>query len=696
MTTRQLDSRVFLEGPAGTGKTTYAVEYMRGLLSDGIPAESVLVLVPQRTVGRVYQLALHDPTAPLGGDVTVVTLSGLARRSLERFWPLVAGPAGFDPAREPIFLTVETAQYYMMRFARTAMEEGVFDAVSVTPPRLVTQLLDNMAKAATAGFPLEEVADRLVDAWGDRHSSRPPVYRASVQLAQEFRAFCLEKGLLDYALQLEVFMGVLLHQPIFQQDFATRYHHLIVDNLEETGPLVHDFIQFWWEHWQSALLVYDSDGGYRTFLGADPDNAVGLANLCDERIFWEERPATASPEMASLEREVQLILSPNYRDLPPLEPDPLAVIHYENHTYYPQMIDWVARQVIRLVEEGVPPREIVILAPFLSDSLRFSLRSRLDSAGIPTLSHRPSRALRDEPAARAMLTLLALGHPQWEMLPPPSDVTDLLTQVIGGLDPVRAKLLTDIVYKQRHGELGTFERIQPAVRDRITYVAGEHYEQLRAWLSEARVETARGAWPIDYFLSRVFGEILSQPGFGFYGDLESGRIVAQLIESARKFRQVLYPDGLDDWNVMGREYFQLVNEGLLAALYTLSWRDEEADAVLMAPAYTFLMRNRFVDYQFWLDVGSQSWWERLDQPLTHPYVLKRHYPKGAVWTENDEVEAQSDLLYRLVVGLVRRCRRGIYLGISDLGEQGYEQRGPLLFLFQQILQRRKETGDDGK
>ena len=35
-------------------------------------------------------------------------------------------------------------------------------------------------------------------------------------------------------------------------------------------------------------------------------------------------------------------------------------------------------------------------------------------------------------------------------------------------------------------------------------------------------------------------------------------------------------------------------------------------------------------------------------------------------------------LYRLVLGLLRRCRRGIYLGLSELGEQGYEERGPLL------------------
>jgi len=162
-----------------------------------------------------------------------------------------------------------------------------------------------------------------------------------------------------------------------------------------------------------------------------------------------------------------------------------------------------------------------------------------------------------------------------------------------------------------------------------------------------------------------------------------------LIESARKFRQALYPDHQSEpnWADVGREYVQLVNEGVLAALYMPDRREDEVDAVFLAPAFTFLMRNRIVDYQFWVDVGSESWWKRLDQPLTHPYVLMRGYPLGRFWSEEDEIEAQRRVLYRLMVGLLRRCRRRVYLGVADLNEQGYEQRGPMLYVFQQILQR---------
>ena len=44
----------FLEGPAGTGKTTAAIMRVLNMLDVGVSADSILVLVPQRTLARPY------------------------------------------------------------------------------------------------------------------------------------------------------------------------------------------------------------------------------------------------------------------------------------------------------------------------------------------------------------------------------------------------------------------------------------------------------------------------------------------------------------------------------------------------------------------------------------------------------------------------------------------------------------------
>lgn len=677
----------FIEGPAGTGKTTRAVKYVRELLDSGVRGDQILILLPHRTLGWPYYRAFVDVDWPPGTAIDMVTLGGLARRSLEVFWPLVWQRAGFaDPTLEPMFLTIETAQYFMARLVLEAQKTGVFDSVSVTPFEIMRQTLDNLSKAAMNQIPLDAVADRLIAAWGDRHSSRPPVYRACLEVARRFRELCLRYSLLDFSLQIEVFMTHLLQEPLFERYIRSRYRHLVADNLEENFPLVEDFIRWLLPGLDSALFLYDQDGGVRLFLGADPAGLYRLSAIADEHEIMQE-PVAISPVMAALADSFSTILAGDSTPSAPRPEEGNEALVIQSARFFPQMVDWVVDQVSALIQAGVPPREIVIVAPFMSDALRFSLSTRLEERGVPVVSHRPSRALREEPAARVLLTLTALAHPHWGVALPVQDVADALHRAIADLDPVRAWLLAQIVYRPGRTELGSFDNIEPATQQRISYRAGERYERLRAWLSDY-TQNDLGQIPPDHFFSRLFGEILSQPEFGFHTDAEAGRIVAELVESARRFRQTLYPNGIEEsWDAVSREYYELVRQGLLGALYVTSWQDEQRDAVFLAPAYTFLMRNRWTDYQFWLDVGSTSWWERLEQPLTHPYVLSRNYPPDQVWTDSMEMAARDDALRRLIVGLVRRCRRRVYAAIAELGEQGYEQRGPLLRVLQQLQQQ---------
>ncbi|MBN1313124.1 MAG: hypothetical protein JXB30_17065 [Anaerolineae bacterium] len=675
---------MFLEGPFGAGKTTFAIETLFAWLEAGVPARQVMVLVPQRTLARRFLLALRDAGHGPLGDVAIRTLGGLAKEMTNLYWPLVAEEAGFShPGEQPRFLTIETSQYAMAEFVDRAVEQGEFDAINVSPQQIARQIVDNLGKAALMSMDYRQIPDLLSAAWGpERPRKYILAYQAAARVAHAFRRHCLENRLLDYSLQVEL-LGRLLAKPEFQERLFKTRPYLIVEHLEEESVLTHDLARAWAPYLSGGLFTYEWDGGYRVFLGADPTGGYDLRHLCDGVLTLEESYIT-SPGLEALRSEIAYSLR---------RPGAAAMtggtqldFRYSFHNYYPQMLDWVAETIDGLVNvDGIPPREIVVLAPFLSDALRFSLSQKLDARGIPSISHRPSRALRDEPAARCLLALTALAHPQWGYRPPPADIAQALQLAITGLDPVRARLLAKIAYHPRGKELLTsFEIMRPEAQNRITYVAGERYQHLYRWLADYTAD--QGAVPLDYFFSRLFGEVLSQPGYGFHADPEAGRVTAELVESACKFRRELFtPDA--DPNDIGQRYVKIVQDGLLAALYVASWRDEQANAVFMSPAYTFLMRNRAADVQFWLDVGSVGWWERLEQPLTHPYVLSRSWEPGKVWTDADEFERQQDMLYRITSGLVRRCRRGVFLGISDLGEQGYEQRGPLLRIFQQILRR---------
>ncbi len=678
---------MLVEGPFGAGKTTFAVETLLTWLESGVPPENILVLLPQPTLAPPFERALRSAERGPMGRVDIRTVSGLAREMVDLYWPLIADTAGFDqPRRQPRFLNIETAQYAISEFVEHAVFEGEFDALSLSPQQIARQVLDNLGKAALMGIDYHEVPERLAQAWGpERPRKRVLAYDAAGRLMDAFRGHCLSNSLVDFSLLIELFAR-LLGEPGFSEAFFQSRTHLIVEHVEEDAPFTHSLVANWLPHLEGALLTYEWWSGYRVFLGADPEGARVLREQVDG-VVTLDRSYINSEGTAALLQEIDYTLRRENGTTRPAPEGVELALQGRYCRYYPEMLDWVADRIAGLVlEDTVPPGEIAVVAPFLSDALRFSLGQKLDRYGIPHISHRPSRALIEEPAARTVLTLAALARPDWEETPPVPDVASALQHAIAGLDPVRAGLLGRVVYRPRgDGErLLPFDNIKPDMQDRITYRAGQRYDRLREWLLDA---AADADLPLDHLFSRLFGEVLSQPGFGFHDDPEAGRVVDELVQSARRFRRTLFEDGAQPQAEIGRLYAGIVRQGLLAGLYAESWQDEEVDAVFMGPAHTFLLRNRPVDVQFWLDAGSIGWWERLDQPLTHPYVLSPGWPAGELWTDADEYTRQQDMLYRIVSGLLRRCRQRVYLGISDLGEQGFEQRGPMLRVFQQILRR---------
>ncbi len=692
--TRLLDishhAKVFLHGSAGTGKTTGGTQWLKKLLQSGIPAHELLVFVPQRTLAAPYDRCLQDEPGLAQSLVTIMTLGGLARRMVDLFWPVVSPESGVAfPDQPPQFLTLETALYYMAHIVLPLIEkEGFFASLTINRNRIYSQILDNLNKSGIVGFPIEEIGSRLKSAWvGELDQLN--VYDDVQECVNRFRSYCLSHNLLDFSLQVELFQKHLWPSPLCRNYLTRTYRHLIADNVEEDTPISHAILQEWLPDFDSALLIFDEDAGYRFFLGADVESGLALRKSCGEQVRFTTQLVN-SPEVQALISGLQATiarLSGNTSPSP--APDYQAVTKAlgtpaENPRFFPVMIHWVADQVRQLIDLGVSPGEIVILAPFMSDVLRFSLANQLDALEVPYHSHRPSRPLRDEPTTQTLLTLASATFPEWGLLPKRINLAFALMQAIEGLDLVRAQLLTAYAYEEQTQEfpLKPFEAVPADVRDRITYQAGERYDRLRDWLAEKTPEDSQN---LDFFLNRLFGEILSQPGYGFHNDLNSANIAAVLIESILKFRWAMdTPVGNNDLSI-SKEYIRMVTDGVIAAQYIQTWQQDDQDSVFLAPAYTFLIRNQPVDYQFWLDIGSPSWYQRLDQPLTQPYVLSSQWKQGQTWNAEDELAAAHDTLSRLSLGLLNRCRKKVFLGMSDMDVSGYENRGLLLRVFQQVL-----------
>jgi hypothetical protein len=355
---------------------------------------------------------------------------------------------------------------------------------------------------------------------------------------------------------METFLEQVWPLQLCQDYFHTYFPHLIYDNLEEDVPAAHDLLRAWLPRSQSALLVLDEDGGYRTFLGADPVSAQSLAELCQQNIHFSTVEEPIQP-MQALNQALNACI--RHEPAPSGNPDFAPALAIQDHRFYPEMLSAVVTRIQETIENGqAAPGEIVVLAPYLSDALKFSLTQLLQEQGIASRTARPSRMYLEEPAVKAVLTLAKLAHPQWELPVSHYELRDALMLALPGLDILRADLIAQTLYSPRAQSEGlrSFDALTNAsMQERISFAYGRKLESLREWLEDYK---NIDPLPLDIFISRLFGEILSQKSFGLFADFDAAEHIAQLIASIQSFRQFLTTTFGMDAVSAGLEFIRVV------------------------------------------------------------------------------------------------------------------------------------------
>jgi hypothetical protein len=661
-------ARLYLRGHAGLGKSARISARLSELLRDGVRPDRILCL----TMGGRAQQRMRR-AQPFVSPETITTFPALARRHTALFFPLIARSAGFaDPSAEPVFLNVEAAQHLLNACMTPYLP--AFDDLGQQRSRLVSQVLDDVNKSAVSGFPLDELAQRLASAWSGE-SRRLLAYGAAQQAALDYRNHCLQHGVLDYALLTDVYRRFLLPHPAYRDYLLARSRHVLVDNVEEGARPMHELIALLLPECESALLVEDEPGGYRVFLGADRASARRLAALCDAQTALDDpRVGGTTPAAfgAALARTVRRTSVPA-----PAEEHARAVASVSmvrSGRYWISMVDAAAEQIGALVAGGVPAREIAVVAPYVEDVLRFELLERLRPLGVRVRSLRPSRPLVQHPVVRALLALARLANPAWDMRVSAAEAARMLTCLLDGLDGVRAHALAE--HAAGISSLDHLPEIEnAAIWTRVGLRHRDAYRALRAWLTEARERL-----PIDLWWQTAYTQLLTRDGFGLAGDRDAARVTAQLIASARAFRETVpNPNGED----LDMSYVRMLQEGMLPARYDEEPGDD--DGVLLATAQAYLTSDERSRVQIWLDLQSNGWHERIFQPLTHPYVLAHHWPSDAHWDDADEHRESVERLADVVAGLAYRCRERIYLASSQLTISGLEGEGWLIRPLQTLL-----------
>ena len=674
----QSQTNAFLLGASGSGKTTALQQRVLHLLESGEPAYTILVLVAEPEHKQAYVNAVHQSGLGPYADLNITSYNSMAMNMVNLFWPLVARPVGFtQPYRPPTVLTYDLAQLLMWRVVTPMLDEGAFADLRLRPQQIVSQLLDTLNRAALNSLDLEDALLRQQTTWAGE-PERQRHFLDTAVAARTFRRTCLENSLLDLALVIEAFDTQLVQHPVFHNYFRERYRHLIVDNVEEQTPAGQNFIAQLMDEAQTTAIAYDSGGGYKRFMAADPTGARQFHHRCQQYLKFDES-FRIPPDMLQIANLVENFLEHTHK------PTALAddrILEVVNGRYRREMVFNLVAELRRLVEGGTAPKDIAIITPYLDGALRYMLGQALELAGLPYRLLRRRSSPREEPRIRAWLTWLALAHPEWGYAPTAYDVAEALTLSIRDLDAARAELITRHLYRPENIDFLPIDTLPDKLFPRIGADFLALVERLRNWLFE---ESDRTGEQIDVFLHALFTQVLAQPEFQPTPDIAGAAVCDWLMQAAERLQQAAPAMGLHTPAEVGIGFIDGIYQGLVTANPPDLGEPPDPNGITISTIYGYLLAGEPVAVQVWLETAATGWWDIPRQPLSNAFVLAQSYDPQQLWTADQDLQIRHELLSRIVRGLVNRCSGGIILANSDLDRRGIRQDGPLWRALQPAL-----------
>lgn len=720
-----ISDSLWIFGTSRSGKTTRLVSYFDAWLqvnnqfSSSFYNENINNSQPQpidpnlnlhqKELGILLLAANDDNRRELADRVTTLTLGrypirvktalGFFQDEVILFWPLLIDSLSIK-AQFPVRLRPETEQELATKLWSSQLNSEVLRRVGMNENRLVRRILDLWQLAAYSGVSCEDIPQILQSGLKDNSLNLEADFLGFLLL--NWRNWCLEKGLLTYALITELYHQKLLPDCSYQQHLQHRYQGIIADDVDDYPAIAANLFAFLLDTGAVGAFSYNPHGAVRWGLGADPEYLYQISKRCQVETLTS--PPVNSLGYTLTKQMVELVTQPmTMLSLPscvkPIQTNSRA-----------QLLRQTAEMIIAGVQSGeVGADEVVIIAPGLDAIARYTLVEILTKQNIEVESLNEQRPLISSSVVRALLTLMALVYPGLGRLVDRDAVAEMLVvlsqyQTQNGqekefhhsqIDPVRAGLIADACFVPHPDTpnllpVKTFERW-----DRIGYIATRAYEDILQWIETQREEYHQRLLLTPIFLLyKAIQEFLCQDKNPSYQDLAALR---ELIETAQHYWEVdtrlkqnntlllsLHtPETLsinitDSDSVAIAIFIQLLRRGTITANpYPIRPIGSSRKAVTLATIFQYRASRKHHRWHFWLDIGSPLWAKGGAATLFGATLFLRDR-LGQPWTAADEQLAEAQRLQKIVADLLARVSDKLYLCHSDLAINGQEQIGPLL------------------
>lgn len=670
------DKRILLTGPTGCGKTSVLQHrYLYMVESLEICSDGILVLLPNSS-----HIKYWDEKISMRNSSTLrrVTFYGFIQEEMKVYYPLVLKNCSDIVNRriKPIFIDFEASRFLLSRVIQWQREnKGAFSGITSDNAKIAADLSSNLIRASVSGIPCDEIGERLSNSLELKDDAKIQALKESQEIIKAFRKKCLEIGVFDYALTVELFNACLMQEKLYKEQLKGRIQHLIVDNIEECSPVEVDLIEYLITQVDTCLLGYNSHSGcgfmksgheeyvvnklvnnslierYSIPVNAKSYNCSGFMNEFSDMLFdnIESRKGHKVKNPASIERT------------PPVD-------------LRSDMLERVGLKVVSLVaSEGLNPSDITILSTYADPVTEYVISDVLAKHGIKLKNLSRKNKFMDNEVCQALVTLAQVCHYSCGLYPS-RDQLRVMFKLAVGFDPIRSSILAGEACKGRPWVFLPDIEAQ-GLKNRFECQDVHRYQYLKSWVDQYISSTITAT--LDDFFYRAFLELILSDKTDQHDILQVGR----LIDSARTFCEVVSRFG--SVNVI-KGYILTILGGMASGELVVE-NEESEEAVLLAMPQTYLSKPLTSKVIILTSVSSKNWAPRNAKELTNAYVLAKTWNKDMVYSEELEEYNQKKYLAMMMRAVLKRCGERLITFESNLSAGGYENDGILSEYLDEIL-----------
>lgn len=660
-----------ISGVTGTGKSQYLMaEYKRLVEEEKVPSDKILVLLMNRSQSLTWRKNLE---LKMSNKIIRTSFFGFIQNEITTFYPIILKncPEIKKHDIKPAFLTFEASQYLFTKLIeQKRIFSGAFAELTSKDSKIAIDLSSNFVKAVSASLSYDKIGTLLYKSLENKTEDKKAIFEMADKVIHDYRARCLECGVMDFAIALELYTNVLLNSSEYINILKNRIKYILVDNLEEAVPAQIDFLKKMKSAVENMILIYNNEGGYGSIFGANKQyveekllNEFEIQNIAS-------KPYTCKNIMVEFSDMLYETISTTNKS----EKIKANVKCFPETQLRTEMLDNVVSYTKELVDAGVNPSDIAYISTFADPVTEYILSSRLEKFGIGLKNISRKSRFVDNKFVHALITLGYLCHPHEKIIPNRDDIKSLIMMILD-MDPIRSSILAGIVCNQN--PFAKFPKLtEEAVIDKIGYMNISKYEFICDWINNYRDQEPLN---MDEFFQKVFVEILLVYG----ADEEDIVSIKRLIDSAKNFGESVKRFGTIDVN---REFLKMIKNNVKSAESIFEMEEEkDENSIIISTPLTYLSNSLDSKYMIIIGLSSDHWLPRCVKELSNPYVLTPTWNEDDIYSEELEERNQKTNIAIIMRALLKRCKEEFITFESRYSGDGYENDGILPEIFRTIL-----------